>query len=167
VKLVAAGVVSLALCATALAGGGQNVDLVKAFHAQLPKVKAKTTVPVLLPPTLPLLGKYRVYGSGSATRRSFDLELAGAPNCLGANACFVAMFDGRRGGKLPFKANVRLAGGDPAHYRHFTCGGSCSPSSFWFTHGGILYSWQAKDLPRNEKAIFVRMANQAIDAGPR
>jgi hypothetical protein len=166
-KLVTALIVSLALCATALAGGGQTVNLPKVFAKQVAAVKARTTVPVLLPAGLPLLGKYRVYASGSATKRSFDLELAGAPNCGGANACFVAMFDGQRGGKLPFKPNVRLAGGDPAYYRHFTCGGSCSPSSFWFTHGGVLYSWQAKDLPKGEKAVFVRMANQAIAAGPR
>ena len=40
-------------------------------------------------------------------------------------------------------------------------------TSFWFTHKGYLYSWQAKDLRAPEKAIMTRMANQAIAAGPR
>jgi hypothetical protein len=126
-----------------------------------------TTVPVLLPPTLPLLGNHKVYASGFATRSSFDLELAGAPNCAGANACFVALFRGQRGGKLPGRPNARLAGGDPARFHPVTCGGSCAPNSLWFTHGGVLYSWQAKDLRSPAKAILIRMANQAIAAGPR
>jgi hypothetical protein len=49
----------------------------------------------------------------------------------------------------------------------FSCGASCSPASFWFVHGGVLYSWQVKDLPKGERAILIRMANEAIAAGPR
>jgi hypothetical protein len=157
------------ICATAAAAPPppRKVDLLKAFAARLPKVKEATTVPVLLPGKLPLGGTYRLYSSGSATRGSYLLSLEGAPNCRGANACFVATFEGKRGGRLPGKANVRLAGGDPAIFRLFSCGGSCSPTSFWFTHDGVLYSWQVKDLPKGERAISIRMANEAIAAGPR
>jgi hypothetical protein len=168
VRLLAAGALSLALCATALAGAERTIPLLHAFAAQLPRVKNATTVPVLLPPTLPLLGNYKVYATGFGTRSSWDLELAGVPNCRGANACFVAAFRGERGKRLPGRANLRLVGGDPALYNAFSCGGSCSPTSFWFTHNGVLYSWQAKDLPaKNTKALLARMANQAIAAGPR
>jgi hypothetical protein len=166
VRLLAAAL-SLAFAAPALGGAGRNVGLLHAFAAQLPKVKRTTSIPVLLPPSLPLLGSYRVYATGWATRGSFDLELAAAPRCGGANACFVAMFEGERGGKLPGRPNARLAGGDPAFFHPVTCGGSCAPNSFWFTHKGVLYSWQAKDLRSPEKAILTRMANQAIAAGPR
>src|SRR4051794_11829759 len=166
-RLLAALTLMLALCSPALGGAARDVTVLRAFAAQLPKVKRTTTVPVLLPPTLPLLGNYKVYASGFATRSMFDLELSGAPNCRGANACFVAMFQGQRGGKLPGRANARLAGGDPAFFHPVTCGGSCAPNSLWFTHGGVLYSWQSKDLRAPEKTVFLRMANQAIAAGPR
>jgi hypothetical protein len=158
-----------ATAATALAAlpAPRNVDLLRAFGPRLAKVKAATSVPVLLPRRLPLGGRYRLYASGSGNRTSYLLSLEGAPDCRGANACFVATFEGRRGGKLPGRANVRLGSGDPAIFRLFSCGGSCSPSSFWFTHRGVLYSWQVKDLPGGERSVLVRMANEAIAAGPR
>jgi hypothetical protein len=145
----------------------RKVDLLKAFGSRLTTVKRETTVPVLLPRILPLGGTYRLYASTAASRGSYLLSLEGAPNCRGANACFVATFEGRRGGRLPGKPNVRLAQGDPAIFHLFSCGGSCSPTSFWFTHNGVLYSWQMKDLPKGERAILIRMANEAIAAGPR
>ena len=145
----------------------REVPLLKTFGSRLTKVKNSTTVPVLLPGTLPLGGTYRLYASGSASRSSYVLSLEAAPNCRGANACFVATFEGKRGGRLPGKANLRLAGGDPAIYHLFSCGASCSPTSFWFTHRGVLYSWQVKDLPKGERSILIRMANDAIAAGPR
>ena len=112
-------------------------------------------------------GRYKLYSRGSGGRASYVLSLEGAPNCLGANACFVATFAGKRGGKLPGRPNARLSSGDQAFFRMFSCGGSCSPNSFWFTHRGVLYSWQVKDLPKGERAIMIRMANEAIAAGPR
>jgi hypothetical protein len=156
-----------ATATTALAAPYRNVDLLKTFSRQLPKVKKTTTVPILLPATLPLGGTYKLYASSRATRTSYELSLEAAPNCMGANARFVATFDAKRGGRLPLKTNVRLAAGDPAVYHPSTCGGSCAPASFWFTHRGVLYSWQAKDLPKGGKAILIKMANDAIAAGPR
>jgi hypothetical protein len=167
VRLLAAAALALALCATAVGGATRNVDLLRTFAPQLAKVKRTTKVPVLLPPSLPLLGNFKVYATSYATRSSFILDLAAAPHCGGANACFVAMFQGERGGKLPGRPNARLANGDPAFFHPVTCGGSCAPNSFWFIHKGYLYSWQAKDLRTPEKAVLTRMANQAIAAGPR
>ena len=154
---------------TALAAGPapRNVDLLRMFGPRLAKVKAATTVPILLPRTLPLGGRYKLYSRGSSARASYVFSLEGAPNCRGANACFVATFAGKRGGKLPGRPNVRLSSGDQAIFRMFSCSGSCSPNSFWFTHRGVLYSWQVKDLPKGERAIMIRMANEAIAAGPR
>ena len=166
-RLVAAVALSLALCSAAGATAERNVDLLKTFAPQIAKVKRTTRVPVLLPRTLSLLGAYKVYASSYATRRLFVLDLAGAPSCGGANACFVATFQGERGGKLPGRPNARLAHGDPALFHPVTCGGSCAPSSLWFTHGGYLYSWQAKDIRAPEKTILIRMANEAIAAGAR
>ena len=165
VALLLAG--ATAAGALAAAPAPRNVDLLRAFGPRLATVKAATSVPILLPRTLPLGGRYRLYASGSGHRTSYVLSLEGAPGCRGANACFVATFEGRRGGRLPGRANVRLASGYPAVFRLFSCGGSCSPSSFWFAHRGVLYSWQVKDLPKGERAVFLRMANEAIAAGPR
>jgi len=153
----------------ALAAGPapRSVDLLRTFGPRVAKVKAATTVPILLPRTLPLGGRYKLYSGGSGARTTSLFSLEGAPNCLGANACFVATFAGRRGGRLPGRPNARLSSGDPAIFRLFSCGGSCSPNSFWFTHRGTLYSWQVKDLPKGERAIMIRMANEAIAAGPR
>ena len=166
-RLAVVALLAGAVATTALAAQARNVDLLKAFAGRLPRVKEVTNVPILLPRTLPLGGTYRLYASGTATRGSYALSLEGAPSCHGANACFVATFEGKRGGRLPLKPNVRLASGDPAVFHLFSCGGSCSPTSFWFTHAGVLYTWQVKDLPKGEKAILVRMANAAIAAGAR
>ena len=153
----------------ALAAGPapRNVDLLRMFGPRLAKVKAATTVPILLPRALPLGGRYKLYSRGSSARASYVFSLEGAPNCRGANACFVATFAGKRGGKLPGRPNVRLSSGDQAIFRMFSCSGSCSPNSFWFTHRGVLYSWQVKDLPKGERTVMIGMANEAIAAGPR
>lgn len=158
-----------ATAATALAAQAptRSIDLPRTFSAQLPKVKKRTTVPVLLPQTLPNAATYKLYPASSATPNSYDLSLEASPKCGGADSCFVAMFAAKRGAKLPVAANVRLAGGDPAYYHASSCGGSCAPPTFLFTHKGVLYDWQAQDLPKGDKAILVKMANEAIAAGPR
>jgi len=166
--LVAITVFAAADTGRAGASSAESVDLLRPFSGQLPKVKRTTTVPVLLPDALPLGGKApRLYADGGGDRRSWVLVLAGAPRCGGANACFVASFEGRRGAKLPGNANVRLASGDPGLYIPIGCGASCSPASLWFVHGRVLYSWQVKDPPRNTRAALIRLASEAVAAGPR
>jgi hypothetical protein len=165
-RLLAAIGLALLLSATALADSKHTVNLPATFKPQLARIKKTTRVPILLPPSIPLLGNYKVYGGGFATRNQYNLELSGAPNCHGANACFIAMFAAQRGGTLPYRQNTTLANGDPAAFKPISCGGSCSPNSFWFIHKGHLYSWQAKDIA-TPKATLTRMANQALAAGPR
>jgi hypothetical protein len=166
-KLLTAFALTLVLCATAAGSSTRNVNLLRTFAPQLTKVKRTTRVPVLLPPSVPLFGTYKLYPASFATGRTFGFLLAAAPRCGGADACFIASFEGRRGGTLPGRPNARLAGGDPAFFHPISCGASCAPNSFWFTHKGYLYSWQVKDLHKPEKAILIRMANQAIAAGAR
>jgi hypothetical protein len=167
-RILAIALVALGGAAAAAAGGSRNVDLLRAFAPQLPKVKRVTSAPVLLPGRLPLGGSYRLYATGGASRSSWELTLAGAPRCGNANACFVASFAGTRGATLPWRRNATLRNGDPAAYKPITCGASCSPASFWFVHAGVLYSWQVKDLAStNARAAFVRLANDALVAGPR
>jgi hypothetical protein len=164
VKTLAAALVVLGAAAVPIG----RIDLLQTFRSQLPAIKRTTTVPVLLPKYLLVLGPaHRVYPTGGATRTSWDLELGAAPRCGGATACFVASFEGRRGGRLPGKPNLRLATGDPGFFHPITCGASCAPASLWFLHRGVLYSWQAKAPPPDAKAVLTRLANEAIAAGPR
>lgn len=167
-RLALLAVAAAVAVAPASAAGPYQVDLVKIFKPKLAAVKAKTTVPIYYPATLALLDPLKSYVTASGTKNQYEFEIDAAPGCHGANACFVATFSGTRGDKLPFKANARLANGDPAAFHGFSCGGSCSPDSFWWTHKGVLYEFQVKDFPqRSPKADFVRMANQAMAAGPR
>src|SRR5215210_4643569 len=151
-KLVAAWIVVL----SGAGGSFTSIDLLKAFHAQLPKIRRATTVPVLLPRTMPLAGRehFRVYATGGATRKGWDLELAAAPRCGGANACFVASFTAEHDGKLPRRSNLRLSTGDPAVFQPISCGGSCAPASLWFVHGRVLYEWQFKAPPKNTRRVM-------------
>ena len=168
------GVIVVALAAAVLAvpalgSSTGSADVLKVFAKQLPTVKRKTSVAVLLPATLPFGGEVpaRLFATGSAGRTSWTLELDGAPNCGSADACFLASFQARRGGHLPSNRNLTLRGGQPAFYKGITCGASCSPATLWFTYRGVLYAWQHKDPPRNAKAVLARLAAQAISAGPR
>ena len=166
-RLLPALVVALAMLAVpAVAQETVTVKPPEVFAAKIDRINARAKGPVLLPSRMTVEAT-RLYTSGGTNRGGWDLELAAAPDCGGANACFVASFEGRRGARLPGRANLRLAGGDPAIYHAFSCGASCSPTSFWFTHGGVLYSWQVKDLPKAPKAILARLAAEAIEAGPR
>lgn len=161
-------VLTTLLAVPALASTAGNANVIDAFGKQIPAVDRKTTVPVLLPSTLPFAAKVpKLYPSGTATKNHWVLVLEGAPGCRGANACFLASFEGTRGGKLPGKSNLKLKGGQPAFYKGITCGASCSPASLWFVDKGVLYSWQHKDPPKNTKAVLARLAAQAIAAGPR
>jgi hypothetical protein len=146
-----------------------SIDLVKVFRPQLTKIHRATKVPVLLPDKLPRAGgtHFRVYATGGATRGGWNLELAAAKNCGGANACFVASFAGRRHGIFPRNPNLRLATGDRALFQSVSCGASCAPASLWFTHGGFLYSWQVKAPPRHARQALAALAAQAIRTGPR
>jgi len=167
--LVLAVVLSVSVAGSAIAAPASSIDLLRTFRAELPKIKRATRVPILLPRSLLLAGAPagRIFASGAVQRDGWVLTLAGAPRCGGANACFLASFEAKRGKGLPQRANVRLADGVRGFYMPIGCGASCSPASLWFVHGGILYSWQLKDPPRKARAALVRMANEAIRAGPR
>ena len=145
-----------------------RVDLLKTVRKELPRLKRATRVPILLPTTLLVAGPARpVYAFGSATATSWGISLAATRRCGGADACFVASFDAEAAKRLPDRANIRLAGGIPAYYHPISCGASCTPASLWFVHGGVLFSWQVNDPQRPVRTSLIRMANEALQAGPR
>ena len=136
----------------------------------LTQTRAQTDLAILLPQRLALDYDGKVYASGGGNARSYDLELAGAPNCGGANACFLATFTAERGASPHFTRKVRLRGGRTGYFKPLSCGASCSPPAIEWRARGNLYAIQAK-LPDGTNAgalaRLVRAANAAIAAGPR
>src|SRR3954471_10310991 len=100
----------LAPLLAALALAGPPADLNTLFADTLPEIKAKTSIPILLPDSLPS-DFDALYPSGSGSRREYSFGLAAAPDCGGANACFVADFSARKGGKPFGRGKVTVAGG--------------------------------------------------------
>ena len=157
-----------ALAVPAAAATTTNIDVPQRFATALPKVKARTVVPVLLPQTMPYDGSGRLYASGSARSRSWRLDLAAAPRCHEATACFVAAFSARRGGSVAGGRKVTLRGGRTGHFQPLSCGASCSPPSIAWRQHGAAYAIQARvGGAQTEKRILVRMANEAIRHGAR
>ena len=166
--VLAAAVVAAVAVSAAAAASSASIDLLHAFRRDLPALKRASGVPVLLPRSLRVSTTYpRVFAGGGVLRGGWILSLAADPRCGGANACFIASFEGRRGGSLPDRPNVRLRDGTRAVYRPISCGASCAPASLWFVRGGVLYGWQVKSPPRSARAALVAMANEALLAGPR
>jgi|SRR5581483_565133 len=150
------------------ASTANSVNVPKAYAKQIATIKRTSKVPVILPTTLPFGGKVpKIYAVGGGTRNAWTLVLTGAPNCGGADACFLASFSAVKGGKLPGKGNVKVAGAQSAFFKDVTCGASCSPASIWFVYHGVLYNYEHKDAPKNTKTVMTRLAAQAIAAGPR
>src|ERR671917_106957 len=96
-RLVAAAVVAaFVLTGTAVAQTVARVDVPAALSAQVDRINDRSNHPVLLPSRLPS-EQATLYRSGGRSRGGYDLELAAAPDCGGANVCFVATFTARRG----------------------------------------------------------------------
>ena len=152
----------------AAAAQARPVDVPAAFGtSKLSSLDRKTPLPILLPDSLDLDidGSVKVYASGSAGRRQWDLSLAGARRC-GANVCFLASFTAQRSSTLGFKPNATLRNGIRAYFRPLSCGGSCAPPFITWKRNNVVYQFQAKTIT-GSKAEFVALANSAIAAGGR
>src|ERR1700752_4634086 len=112
----------LAPLLAALALAGPPADLNALFADTLPAVKADTTLPILLPDAMP--SDYdALYPSGAGSRGEYSIGLAAAPDCGGANACFVADFSARRGGRPFGRGKVTLTGGRHGRFQAPSGGG--------------------------------------------
>lgn len=157
----------LATLAILAALAGPTVDLPELFSEQLPRVSARSDVPVLLPQTMP--DEFEEYHpTGFGRTRQWGLQLGAAPGCGGATACFIATFSGREGGKPVGPQPVRLAEGRKGRFKPLTCGASCSPPSIEWKERGATFRIQAKvRTEATERRILKRMASSAIRRGPR
>ena len=143
-------------------------DLNALFADTLPQVKAKTSLAILLPDALPTESE-TLYPSGSGTRREYAFALGAVPGCGGANACFVAEFTARKGGRPFGRGRATLARGRHGRFQPLSCGASCSPPSISWHERGATYSIQAnvEASKRSDRQALVAMANDAITHGPR
>jgi hypothetical protein len=157
----------LAPLLAALALAGPPADLNALFAGTLPDVKAHTTIPILLPDKMPS-DFDALYPSGMGSKREYTIGLAAAPDCGGANACFVADFSARKGGRPFGRGKATLTGGRHGRFQPTSCGASCAPPSISWKQGGVTYSLAAKiGTQKTERRVLIKMANEAIKHGPR
>ncbi|MEA2409677.1 MAG: hypothetical protein QOC77_238 [Thermoleophilaceae bacterium] len=166
--LLIAVVALVAVAVPALAASEGDVNVPAKFKSLLPKVKKKSGLAVRLPSKIHVFVKpSRAYPGGSATKKSYFLELDAVKGCNGANACFLASFSGERGGKPSFKKKVSLTHGITGYFRPVTCGASCAPAFIQWKEGKVLYEIENKGVTGSEKASMVKLANSAITGGNR
>lgn len=155
--------------------GGASQSLPEGFASSVRAVKAKTSVPILLPSTLPgPIGKAKdtvvqsVAEDGYAISLYYELGIG--------DAGFAANFTAQAKPNYTPEdlANVQrtpLAQGLIGLFRPVSCGGSCAPANLWWQQNGTLYQIQLK-LPstmseRDQLKALTAAANSAIRAGPR
>jgi hypothetical protein len=148
----------------ALLAAFHNVNLPQRFAPTLPKVKAHTSVPILLPQRFPSFFP-RLFPSGSGHRRSWILSLRAARNC-GADVCFVADFSGRRSGRPSGQTRVHLARGRTGWFTPRSCSGPCAPPVIEWRERRTTFSIQA-NVPDPDRRRLIQRANSAIRNGPR
>jgi hypothetical protein len=147
------------------------LSVAKEFRPYLARLK-RAGVPVLLPAELPAsVLEDRIYVEAGPSAEGYDVTLALAPDCGGANACTVGSFTAERGGELVEELDrVELAGGVRGAYKGLTCGASCSPAMIQWASEGVLYTIQLKlnaGGDAADKRELVKLANSSITAGPR
>ena len=153
---------TLLLAVLAPAANAREIDVPQRFAVQLDRAATQTTVPILLPQTMRSDFR-RFFPEGRATADAWRFDLAAAPDCNQATACFIAEFKGVDGGRPSGRRTIRLSRGRTGYYRPLSCGASCSPPSIEWRERRARYSIQAKVGKRE----LVRMANSAIRTGPR
>ena len=63
---------------------------------------------------------------------------------------------------------MTLANGRNGRFQPMGCGASCSPPSISWKERGVTYTIQAKVIGKqSDRALLVKMANEAIRQGPR
>jgi hypothetical protein len=151
-----------------LALAAPPADLNALFADDLPQVKAKTQLAILLPDKMPTRSE-KLFPTAYGKRNEYAFDLAGAPDCGGATACFIADFSAIKGGRPFGRGKATLIKGRHGRYQPLSCGASCSPPSISWHERGATYTIQADvgDQKRSSRRILVKMANEAIAHGPR
>jgi hypothetical protein len=145
------------------------------FLSALAEVKAKASIPVLLPTELPLPfrdAKHAIVDKAKADEYAiilyYELDIGNA----GFAATFAASENpGYSPSELGNVRKVKLASGVTGFFRPVSCGGSCAPANLWYKQGAALYVIQLRLPPtlgdKNQQEIITAVANSAILGGPR
>lgn len=162
---LAAGLLATAGTATAITPA-TKVTMTKVFKTVLPKVQDRAGVPIRIPRTIFLSSSSKLYATGHGDTNSYSLELAFAPNCGNATACFAADFLAVRGGPLLSGQTVALTKGISGRFRPTSCGASCAPPSIVWRQNGVVYTLQVPGGGTNqaEREALTSYANAAIKA---
>jgi hypothetical protein len=150
------------------------------FGEFLPRLKAKTKAPILLPSELLVSVpedeiKVNSVEASNDGRLLYTITLARGEDC--GDACFVGDFSANvddketrpRVGRDAYSP-VPLMRGVKGFYMPRMCGGSCTPPEIAWTYRGLIYSIQLNvrgDTPAQIKANMIRVANSAIGGGAR
>ncbi|MBD2101549.1 hypothetical protein [Leptolyngbya sp. FACHB-261] len=144
------------------------------FRPILPQIKPRTQVAILLPGELPVtLPDDTIYVNGMGEADEYSIVVGHTPDCSGATVCSIGSFNAKRGGKVypdEFEKTVSLVRGITAYFSPLTCGASCSPPSIGWEYEGAFYRMHLEIDSRNpsqDEEIMVRLANSAIEMGPR
>jgi len=160
---VAITVAVLALATPALATGGSNINLLAKLAPEITRARTGR-VAVLIPTTIHAdVAASKLYASGGRTAGGYDIQLAYAPGCEDATACFFADF---QAGPTPLLSGTRvtLAHAITGSFVGIHCGASCAPATIAWKESGVLYSVQ---YVLGGRATMIAMADSAIEAGPR
>lgn len=160
---LAAGVLALAL--PGLGSAAIKVDVPAALERQITLTAPRTGVPIRLPNRID--AEREVFPQIiTAVKRRWTMDLAYAPNCRQATACFFASFSGRVG-KIQAGQRVALAKGKVGRFAPRRCGASCTPPRIEWRQGGFVYGISANALSPGERFRLVNMANQSVVTRPR
>lgn len=160
--LLAVGLVLASFAGPAFAASPGPVALPPIIAKQIVSAK-RSGISVLVPSTIGAgLPASHLFGSGGRSGKGYDIQLAAAPGCDDANACFVAELWGGSG-KLDLRTRVALTKGISGAFRASSCGASCAPATIEWLEYGSRYTIQFM----GSRATLVALANSAIAAGPR
>ncbi|MEO8689477.1 MAG: hypothetical protein ABI611_14855 [Solirubrobacteraceae bacterium] len=158
----------VALSAPATASAATYIyDVPDLVARPLAAVKKATSIDVLLPSQftsdLP-----KLYSEGRGRGGAYRFEIGAVRHCRGANACFIASFRAKRGGKPGNPRKVHLKRGHRGYFQPLRCGASCAPPSLEWVQDGVLYTIEGKlGTKKSERRVLTRLANSAIGKGAR
>ena len=146
----------------------QTSPAVQGYSAAQAALQKRTKVPLRLPTFIPPYGDADnlVFATvESADAQGYDVEIAFAEDCHGANVCHLGEIQGstklfpREGRRVPVALHKGLTG----YFIDSTCGASCNDSEILWREGDYHYSIGMK---AEEEATLVKIVNSAIDSGP-
>jgi hypothetical protein len=141
-------------------------DVPDLVERPLAAVKKATSIDVLLPSQF-TTDRPKLYSEGRGRGGTYRFDIGAVRRCGGANACFIASFRAKRGGKPSNPRKVKLKGRH-GYFQPLRCGASCAPPSIQWVKKGVLYTIEGKfGTKKTERRVFTRLANSALRKGAR